>query len=287
MISPLDIDHQMQEGASLGGEDVAGLSLPDCTLLISSCDRYADLWIPYFTLLRRRWSDCPFPVVLITEDQFPAIQGVRALGLGSGLDWSSLMIRALDAIDSPYVLLTLEDFFLRKEVDSARILALFEEVQRKQLRMLRLIPRPGPTTVIPGVSEYGAIASTALYRVSTQASFWHVETLRQLLVIGETAWEFEVNGTKRSGEYDGFAAVWLDALPYWHHVVERGKWFPWDAWQFSRLDIGVNLSARSVMSMGETVRYAIHKTTGRYVARMPKKLRRALKPLARLLGMVG
>ena len=34
------------------------------TLLVPSCDRYADLWPPFFALLRRQWPDCPFPVVV-------------------------------------------------------------------------------------------------------------------------------------------------------------------------------------------------------------------------------
>ena len=34
------------------------------TLLVPSCDRYADLWPTFFALLRRQWPDCPFRVVL-------------------------------------------------------------------------------------------------------------------------------------------------------------------------------------------------------------------------------
>lgn len=262
-----------------------GSSVPACTMLVASCDRYADLWRPYFGLLRMCWPDRPFPVALITEERRPELPGIRALCLGAGLDWSTLMIRALDAVGTPYVLLTLEDFFLRRTVDTKRIVALFEEVQRNQLRMLRLIPRPGPTTVVEAAREYGAIAADAPYRVSTQAAFWHVETLCQLLVPGESAWEFEVNGTKRSAEHRGFMAVWRAALPYRHHVVERGKWFPWAALRFKHLNIGVDLSARPVMTIGETARWVINKITGRLVIRTPKKLRHALKPLARRCGL--
>lgn len=260
---------------------------PACTILVASCDRYADLWRPYFGLLRMRWPDRPFPVVLITEERRPELPGVYALCLGAGLDWSTLMIRALDTVSTPYVLLTLEDFFLRRTVDTKRMMALLERVQRNQLRMLRLIPRPGPTTIIEAAREYGVIAANAPYRVSTQAAFWHVETLRQLLVPGESAWEFEVNGTKRSSEHQGFAAVWRAALPYRHHVVERGKWFPWAAWRFKRLGIGVDLAARPVMTNGETARWVISKMTGRLVVKTPKKLRSALKPLARRCGLVN
>jgi hypothetical protein len=194
------------------------------------------------------------------------------------------MIRALEAIPTPYVLLTLEDFFLRSKVDTGRIKALFDELQKKELRMLRLVPRPGPTTIIVRGCEYGAIAPSAPYRVSTQAAFWHVKTLRMLLVPGETAWEFEINGTKRSENIEGFAAVWRAALPYRHHVIERGKWFPWAAWQFRRLGIGVDLATRPAMTAREAARWILGKMVSGLLNQLPPKYRHALKSFARWAG---
>jgi len=257
---------------------------PDCTLLVSSCDRYADLWRPYFSLLDLRWPDRPFPVALVTEAKEAGIPGVRSLQLGTGMDWSTLILRALDAVGTPWVLFTLEDFFLRGPTDSARIAALFETARRDDLQMLRLIPRPGPTTRIDGNDAYGWIDVGAPFRVSTQAAFWRVDVLRELIVAGESIWQFELHGSERSVRFDRFAGVWRSALPYRHHVVERGKWFPWDAWRFRRLDIGVDLDARPVMSASEAARWLINKSTGPLIRRMPPGMRRALKPVARRLG---
>jgi hypothetical protein len=258
-----------------------------CTLLVSSCDRYADLWPPFFSLLRVHWPDCPFPVALITEERQADIPGVRTLCCGPKSEWSTRLLRALDAVGTPYVLLLLEDFFLRSPVDTQRIVALFKDMQRQRLRMLRLIPRPGPTAAVEGNSEYGVIAPGAPFRVSTQAAFWEVETLRRLIVPGETIWESEVRGSNRSTEQDGFVAVWRAAIPYRHHVVERGKWFPWSAWRFRRLGIGVDLSARPIMTFGEAMRWIISKSTKRLVDAMSPEMRHTLKPLARRLRLVS
>jgi hypothetical protein len=247
----------------------------DCTLLVSSCDRYADLWEPYFSLLRMHWPDCPFPVALITESKRPDIASVRPLCLGAGLDWSTLLLCALDAVRTPYVLFTLEDFFLRHQVSTPGITALFDVFKQESLHMLRLTPRPGPTIDLKNM-EYGGLEPSAPYRVSTQAAFWNVETLRQLLVSGETAWEFEINASVRSAELAGFVAVWREALPYRHHVVERGKWFPWDYWKFSQMNIGVDLAARPVMTVGETSRWIVGKILSPLVRRVPMRLRRVL-----------
>lgn len=243
---------------------------PDCTLLVSSCDRYEDLWEPYFSLLRAHWPDCPFPVMLITESKCPVIENVRPLCLGEGLDWSTLLSRALDQVETPFVLFTLEDFFLREQVNTTLLTSLLDDVKLGGFSMLRLIPRPGPTVIL-NQKNYGGIQSDAPYKVSTQAAFWEVQTLRQLLVPGEAAWQFEVNASARSSDLSGFFAVWRDALPYRHHVVERGKWFPWAYRKFSKMNIGVDGTARPIMTVSETVVWVIRKLLPPIIRYFPKK----------------
>jgi hypothetical protein len=124
---------------------------------------------------------------------------------------------------------------------------------------LRLIPRPGPTGSISGESRYGTISINDSYRVSTQGALWKVEVLSTLLKAGESAWEFEINGTKRSKEYQNFVSVYRSVLPYYHHVIQGGKWFPWDAWHFNRKNIGVNLSVRKTLNPYETFYWLLSK----------------------------
>lgn len=42
---------------------------PDCTVLVASCDKYADLLHPFSILWKKYWPDCPFETVLVTESQ--------------------------------------------------------------------------------------------------------------------------------------------------------------------------------------------------------------------------
>ena len=115
------------------------------------------------------------------------------------------------------------------------------------MNLLRLNPRPGPTRRIPNEYEFGILNANSPYRVSTQGSIWKKSHLRKILVEHESAWEFEINGTKRSAEYDSYFCVWKDCLSYGHHVVERGKWFPWELWKYKRKNIGIDLKARKSM----------------------------------------
>ena len=230
----------------------------ECTILVSSCDNYSDLWGPYFELKKRFWPDCPFQTILITEEKEPNIKGITPLVIGSGLDWSSLLIKSLEKINTPYVLFTLEDFFLRKNVDTKKINNLLDIFKKNSIDMLRLTPRPGPTQD-SNYQEFGIIDLDAPYRVSTQAAIWKVEVLKKLLVPGESAWEFEKNATIRSNTYSGFVSVWEDALPYGHHVVERGKWFPWDYSRLKKMNIGMENSKRPIMSIHESFVWGLRK----------------------------
>ena len=248
-----------------------------CTILVSSCDAYSDLWEPFFQLYRRYWPDRTFDLALITEAKGFGNPEVRALKMGAGRDWSSMLSDALIHLNTPYVLLTLEDFFLRGPVSNKLVEQLLGQMRLNDLQMLRLVPRPGPSIAVPGFSLFGLISREAPYRVSTQASFWDVQTLRHLLVPGERALEFEVNASRLSRSSGTFASVWRPALPYRHHVVERCKWFPWEARRFSRMDIGVDLSARAIMPPLETMHWLCRKVLGPAVAPLKRALLRTLR----------
>ena len=83
--------------------------------------------------------------------------------------------------------------------------------------------------------------------------------LLNLLDDSESLWEFEINATKRAREIDNFYSVIKPVLTYKHHVIERGKWFPWSAAKFKRMNIGVDLGSREVMGIFETTVWCLKK----------------------------
>lgn len=248
-----------------------GQNQHNCTILVSSCDGYSDLWKPYFKLFKRHWPDCPFPIALITEKKDPKISGVKALKLGEGLDWSTIIQHALDQIDTEYVLFTLEDFFIRKNVNTQLICKLLEDMGSEKIDTLRLSPRPKADTIIPG-KAYGLISQNARYRVSTQAAFWRRETLKNLLVSGESAWQFEAMGSDRAKNQGYFVATWDHVLPYYHHVVERGKWFPWEVIRHKKSGVELDLQSRPMMSALESSRWLLKKSASLMLRKLPTPL---------------
>lgn len=230
-------------------------------ILVPSCDAYSDLWQPFFTLLLREWPDCPFETYLGSNQQTASFPNVRMLHSASTTNsriWSDCVADYLAQIEEKFVLLWLEDFFLKRPVDTPFVKTMVDQFFARDAHMLRLVARPGPSRMLDtqiGVCEVGAP-----YRVSTQTAIWRKETLSALLKSGESIWEFETNGSRRSSVFSGFYAVRKDVIPYGHHVVERGKWFPWEARRFGRMNIGCDFSRRRIMSPLQSVRWLAHKT---------------------------
>ena len=151
----------------------------NCTVLVASCDKYADLLGPFSTLWRKFWPDCPFKVVLVTESE-PAnateLCFDRVVACGAGGNWCSRLVQALDTIGTTYVLMLCDDYYLEKPVQTARILERLAQAKAFDAANLRLIPNPKPS--IPyrdGLMEY---RKQTAYCIATQAGIWNREFLR-------------------------------------------------------------------------------------------------------------
>jgi hypothetical protein len=172
----------------------------------------------------------------------------------------------------------LEDFFLRRSVRTEDVRRCLLAIEHLRGHMVRLTLRPGPDERIPEIPEVGVVAVGAPYRVSTQAAIWRVESLLSLMRDKESIWEFEINGSFRSSRMkDGFYCVWDNAIDYGRHVVERGKWFPWEARRFGRADIGCDFSRREIMTPWEALRWLYWKARSKLLHLLPWRQRLAVR----------
>lgn len=179
-------------------------------ILIPSCDNYSDAWAPFFHLFFRHWPDPDYPIYLVSNLQDFAHRGVRTIRVGPDVDWSANLISALDRIPESHLLIILEDYFLTEPADLPAIDELFRHQCRSDVGYLRLYPCPGPREITGNVAGYGigVIGRGVPYRTSLQAAIWKKSLLRNLLRAGESAWDFESGGTRRSNEMEEvFASV--------------------------------------------------------------------------------
>ena len=223
-------------------------------LLVVSCDSYQDLWGPFFTLLFRYWDDCPYPIFLGSNlEEYPD-KRIVSLAVGEDRDWSSNLLRMLDSIPMDGILLLQEDFLLDRPVQTSRIDRLIGYAGTRKAACLRLVPIPGPDFPCADYPELGEIRAGAEYRVSLQATWWQKEYLATVLREGESPWQFERLGSRRS---DGIEAPFLCLqekvdlpLDYFTTAVFRGYWEPGAVELCRRENVPVDLHVRQVMPAG-------------------------------------
>ena len=170
----------------------------DCTILVCSCDKYADVAKPFIALLRRFWPDCPFETTLVTETK--PVEGFDSVVFaGRGRPWCENLSCALRKISTPYVLMLMDDYFLTSPVDTALFLHRLDEARRFDAASLRLNPNPRGRTPWPG-SDLMEMPKNVAYCVTCQTSIWNREFLLGLAERNKSAWEFERYGSFMVGE---------------------------------------------------------------------------------------
>lgn len=251
---------------------------PSCAVLVSSCDAYADLWPPFFHLWRRHWPDCPFPVYLGSGEADPRLPGVTALRSTGGRDWSRCLLEHLEQVPAEHVLLTLDDFFLRRRVDTAAVQeALAFAVSRRAVQV-RLNPRPSPRRSDPTDGPCRELPPGTPLRFALQAAIFHRESLGRLLRAGESIWESEGNGNGRAAALPGgFYTVRRAVLPYegWltHHVIEKGRWFPHERLRYAWAGIGCDFSRRGTLPLLDALLYQSAMVAHGFVNLLPPRAR--------------
>lgn len=179
----------------------------DCTVLVCSCDKYADLLGPFSDLWRKFWPDCPFPTALVTETA-PAspLCFDRVIACGPGGNWCSRLVAALREIDTPYILMLCDDYYLSRPVDTALMLKRLSQTRDFDAFNLRMIPNPTPrrsnSTPFGNGTDLIQYKPDTAYCIATQSGFWKREFLAGLADGKSSIWEFE-----RYGSFDPMVAA--------------------------------------------------------------------------------
>lgn len=219
-------------------------------ILISTCDAYSDAWTPFATLLFRYWPDCPWPVHQLCVDQKPVDKRIQPVWLSEDRQWASNLRDALDQLQCDSIIYLQEDYFLNRRVDTAGLAALCDFADRNGAGYVRLAGDPAPDQPHQNPYRLGLIGPVAPYRCSLQAAWWRTETLVELLIPGETGWDMELVGSRRSAQQKrAFFAV-DPARPWLSYPREtgilKGRWTPGAIRQCRREGIELDLTRRAV-----------------------------------------
>lgn len=189
----------------------AQTNFSNLTILVSSCDKYSPLWDPFFTLLFKQWpslqtNNQSIPIYLVSNSKIYPEQRVQTITIPNEKSWSDNMLLALDKIDTKYVLLALDDYWITEPVDEQRLMEAYTIMQKENLVMVQLAYN-NPSFHLgenhPTLSDAIYTNKFARYKASLQMAIWDKEALKCLLRPGENPWQFELAGTARSHGYPG------------------------------------------------------------------------------------
>lgn len=217
------------------------VSNQDLTIFVNTSDNFEDCWDPFFKLFSTFWPECPFPIVLGTETKdysYPGLN-IRCAKVAQGekhrLGWSECLMRALDGIETPYILYLQEDYFLEEPVNQDVLIRLLQELRSEGVGAIQLFGADGVRPFYPMPSPLILeVHKRTKWRLSLQATLWKKSFLRSLVRHHESPWQLESYGSYRSGRSKEKICC-LDSVkfptkarseifPYSQTGVVAGKW---------------------------------------------------------------
>lgn len=211
-------------------------------ILISSCQKYSDLWQGNNMFLNRNWPDRNTATYLVTDEpteySFP---GVTILCAGSGLEFTQRLAFALETLSAEFVLLTLEDYYFTQPIQTENIYRALDFMEEWGADYLQLYPQPVSFLRRDGAREvpgypgiYFVDVHHGQYKVVLTPGLWRRDFLKKTLETSLNPWQYEVSLTAAAREYGAVCATSnRGEMPYLD-VIRKGKLLPSAALYFRK-----------------------------------------------------
>lgn len=245
-------------------------------IIIPSCDKYSDMWEPFFFLFRKFWPECSYKIYLVTNHLKPSFPGVEVLNIGEDVTWSANLKKSLNLIPEDNIFLWIDDLFLMEKVDSGKIKKIFNAAIKENLPYICLNGLPKPNKKINNM--YGEILPGSLYRVSTVLSLWRKEILQELLSEKESAWQFEIEGSARSDIISNFMVTNKKEIQIVNGVI-KGKWRRSVVRKLINFGIDLNFKKRKIFNPFEEFIFSLKRVRSFLFSLLPFKYRREIRKI--------
>ena len=199
--------------------------LDNVAILVPSCDKYSEAWPGFFTLLDRYWPENKdLNIYLIGGKKSYKKDNVINISFTHDKGWSDNVIEALEHIHEDYVFIILEDYFLISPVKNDKLVIAFETMKSEKAASL-VIAFNEHATPHPTIKEVGFMNKDQPYRASLQAVIWRKEDLKKIIRSGESPWQFELDGTRRTYEMKApFLSITDKSIFNYIGAISRGHW---------------------------------------------------------------
>lgn len=196
------------------------------TMLILSCNKFSDLWDGHVKQLEENWNERNIKTYIVTDEptdqKFPNVEIIVAEGQP---EWSDRLKYALSLVDTEYVFVTLDDYFLIKKVNSQRINELVSMMDAENIDYVRLFPHPKGATKekLKNYSQVSWINTDETYSVNLYSGIWKKNFLEKTTVESRSAWLYEVRLARIARECKARCVVSHSADFKILDVVRKGK----------------------------------------------------------------
>tara|TARA_B100001996_G_scaffold381770_1_gene371919 strand:+ start:1021 stop:1770 length:750 start_codon:yes stop_codon:yes gene_type:complete len=197
----------------------------EVSFIIVSCDKYKDLWPPFFACFFKYWPDCPYKIFLVSNFEEFEDERVISIRLGEDKKYSDNMLSMLDLIPTEWFIFWYEDIFLNKEVNTSRVKEFISKAQEKNVGSFK-ISSDYPLIYEDLEGGIGKIPIGVRYRTALGMSLYRKDIFKKLMIPGKSAWELDKLNRPEIDE--GFYALTLQQskeplIPH-IHAVEKGEW---------------------------------------------------------------
>ena len=174
----------------------------DCTVLVNSCDKYEDLWNPFFTLFKKYWPTCSYDIILNTEQKKYQFNGldIKTYAMSDPTEkWGERFLKHLSKVDTEYVIVLLYDFFFRDYVREDRLNSCVEAMNKdKSITCFSFCYVDDENNMPCEYEGFEQRPQKGDYRFNLQAALWRTKDLISYIFPEETPWEWEEEGNIRS-----------------------------------------------------------------------------------------
>lgn len=196
------------------------------TMLILSCDKFSDLWDGHVELLDKNWPDRDMDTYIVTDcNTEKTYKNVKIISAGKEKEWSERLKFALKYVNTEYVFITLDDYFLTQKVINRKIKCLIELMQEKNIDYMRLFLRPKcpKSAEMRDYKNIYWINTNDRYSVNLYAGIWKKRFLENTVRKPKNAWQFEVALPKIATEVGAKCAMSNNKEFVILDVVRKGK----------------------------------------------------------------
>lgn len=209
-----------------------------CTILIASNDANKDLWKPFFDLLKKGWEDCQYKIVLATpKEKFEHTVKVKVFdipGNNTNWPWGKRVREVVKRIDSEYILMMLDDFFICDYVDQQKFGEYLNVMDEdKSISVVHLWHNDVSSILnfkYQAYPHFEIVHKDKPYRITCGVPcIWRREELLKYLGNYDTPWTFDGYGTLKPyfsrNKFCCVSSSEVSHLPIkFKHVIEVGRW---------------------------------------------------------------